>query len=149
MESTHPDLKSSENSETSNQQATIFNNLIDTDEYEKKFKSARTWIYVIAGFQFAMGIFEFIKEEETVAWIALGIDWTVALIFLLLGLWSRKKPAAAFLSALIFYLLMVTAFAAIDISNVLKGIIFKILIVIALVKAYNTAREYENMKKAI
>jgi len=149
MDNTHPDLKSSENSETSNQQATIFNNLIDADEYEKKFKSARTWIYVIAGFQFAMGIFEFIKEEETVAWIALGIDWTVALIFLLLGLWSRKKPAAAFLSALIFYLAMVTAFAAIDISNVLKGIIFKILIVIALVKAYNTAREYENMKKAI
>jgi len=149
MESTHPDLKSSENSETSNQQATIFNNLIDTDEYEKKFKSARTWIYVIAGFQFAMGIFEFMKEEETLAWIALGIDWTIALIFLFFGLWSRKKPAAAFLSALIFYLVIITAFAAIDISSALKGIIFKILIVIALVKAYNNAREYENMKKAI
>ena len=149
MENTHPDLKSSENSETSNQQATIFNNLIDTDEYEKKFKSARIWIYVIAGFQFAMGIFEFIKEEESVAWIAMGIDWAVALIFLFLGLWSRRKPAAAFLSALIFYLVIVTAFAAIEISSLFKGIIFKILIVIALVKAYNNAREYENMKKAI
>jgi len=44
---------------------------------------------------------------------------------------------------------IVTAFAAIEISSVFKGIIFKILIVIALVKAYNNAREYENMKKAI
>lgn len=149
MENIHPELKSSESTEASNQQPTIFNNLIDTVEYEKKFKTARIWIYVIAGFQFAMGIFEFMKEEETLAWIALGIDWTVALIFLLLGLWSRRKPAAAFLSALIFYLVMITAFAAIDISNVFKGILFKIFIVIALIKAYNNAREYEKIKEAI
>ena len=126
--------------------STIFNDLITTDEHEKKFKTARIWLYVLAGFQFVIGIIEYVREEGMVAWFAAGVDWFIALCFLLLAVWSKKKPATAFLTSLIFYGCIIVALALLDPTSILKGIIFKILIIIALYKAYTMAKEYEALK---
>jgi hypothetical protein len=40
----------------SHSDSTIFNDLITTDEHEKKFRNARIWLYVLAGFQFIMAL---------------------------------------------------------------------------------------------
>ncbi|HEX4958491.1 MAG TPA: hypothetical protein VFV46_09965 [Lacibacter sp.] len=131
---------------TGNSEATIFNDLITTDEHEKKFKTARVWLYVLAGFQFVMGIIEYAREEGMIAWFAAGIDWFIALCFFLLAIWSKKKPATAFLTSLIFYGCILTVLALIEPASILKGIIFKVLIIIALYKAYTMAKEYEELK---
>jgi hypothetical protein len=87
-----------------------------------------------------------VREEGMVAWFAAGVDWFIALCFLLLAVWSRKKPATAFLTSLIFYGCIIVALALLDPASILKGIIFKILIIIALYKAYTMAKEYEALK---
>ena len=136
--------------ETTEEPTSIFNELIDTAPYEKSMKNARIWLYVIAGFQFLMGIVEYAREEEPiVGWMAFGIDAFIAFLFLGLALWSRTKPVAAFTSALILYVLFVAAFCILDPTNLFKGIIFKILAVVALVKANKDARTYEAFKTSI
>jgi hypothetical protein len=132
------------------QTESIFTDVIDTAPYEKSMKNARIWLYVIAGLQFLMGIFEYMNTaDRTIGLLAFGIDATMAVCFLVLALWSRKKPVIAFTMALVLYALFVITFSILDPSNIYKGIIVKILVVIALVKANKDARKYEDIKTSI
>jgi len=128
----------------------IFNNLVDLAPYEKTLKNARIWLFVIAGIQFCIGIFEyFTVDDNMVAAIAFGIDAFVALGFLTLAFWSKKKPLMAFSIALAFYAIVIIGYIIIDPSNFFKGIIIKVLVVVALVKAINGAKQYEEVKASI
>ena len=129
---------------------TIFNNLVDLEPYEKSLKNARVWLYVIAGIQFAMGIYEyFTVEDNVVAAVAFGIDAFIALGFLTLALWSKKKPVIAFAIALGFYILFLVSFIFLDPANIFKGLILKILVIVALIKANRDARKYEEVKASL
>ena len=128
----------------------IFNNLVDLAPYEKSLKNARIWLFVIAGIQFAVGIFEYFSiDDNIVAAIAFGVDAFVALGFLTLAFWSKKKPLMAFSIALAFYAIVIIGYIVIDPSNLFKGIIVKVLVVIALIKAINDAKQYEEVKASI
>ena len=81
--------------------------------------------------------------------VAFGIDTFVALVFLGLALWSRKKPLVAFSIALGFYALFHITFMILDPATIAKGIIMKVLIIIALVKAIKDAKQYEEVKASI
>lgn len=132
------------------QQESILTDIVDKESYEKPLKNARTWLYVIAALQLAMGLYEFFTvEDNLVASIALGIQATIALAFFLLALWSKKKPVQAFLTALICYIIVVAGFMLLDPTNIYKGIIIKILVVVALVKAYNSAKEYVALQSSL
>jgi hypothetical protein len=134
----------------SSAQETIFAGLYDLAPYEKTLKSARIWLYVIAGIQLAMGIFEYNTiAEKDLAWMVFGIDAFVAAIFLVLALWSRKSPVPAFTTALICYLLFNVIFMILDPTNIARGIIVKVLVTVALVKANRDARKYEEIKRSI
>lgn len=130
--------------------ANLFNDVFDLAPYEKSMRNARIWLYVIAGIQFLVGIFEYSTvPDKTVGAIAFGIDAGVALVFLVLALWSKKAPTVAFTIALVFYAVVVLAAMFLDASNIYRGIILKILVVIALVKANRDARKYEEAKRAL
>ena len=130
-------------------QETIFNDVLDTAPYEKSLKNARIWLYVVAAFQAGMGIFEFATiDDKTLAWIALIIDVVIGGVFLGLALWSRTKPYLSFVIALGLYVVFNVAFMALDSSNMLRGLLVKILVVIALVKAVRDAKKYEEIKSA-
>jgi len=129
---------------------TIFNEVYDLEPYKKTLKNARVWLYVIAGIQFLMGIYEYYTaENQNVGILAFGIDAAIALIFLGLALWSRKNPVAAFTTALIVYLVFNIGFMLLDVSNIYRGIILKILVTVALVKANIDARKYVEMKATL
>lgn len=129
-------------------QETIFSEIYDLEPYERTLKNARIWLYVIAGLQFIMGIIELNREEDPViGWTAFGINVFIALGFLALALWSRKKPVPAFTTALVFYIVLHVGFSILDPSNLVRGIIIKIFVIVALVKANRDARKYEEMKK--
>lgn len=131
-------------------QENILTNIVDTEEYEKPLRNARGWLYAVAGFQLAMGFYEyFTTDNHLVGAVALGIDAFIALVFLVLALWSRKKPVPAFLSALVCYITFSVGFMLLDSSNIFKGLLIKILVVIALVKAYNSAKEYVAIKDSL
>ena len=131
-------------------QSSIFNDVLNTELYEKTLKNARIWLYVIAGIQFLVGIFEYFSTaDKSIGTIAFGIDAMLAVIFLVLALWSREKPVLAFTSALVFYLLVHIGFMMLDPTNIFKGIIIKIFVVMALVKANRDARKYEGVKASL
>ena len=82
-------------------------------------------------------------------WIAFSIDAFITFIFLGLALWSKKKPVVSFTIALALYILINVGFMLIDSSNIYKGFLIKIFVVIALVKANRDARKYENIRASI
>ena len=125
----------------------IFSEIYDLQPYERTLNRARIWLYVIAGLQFIMGIIEYNQADDpTIGWTAFGIDAFIAAGFLILALWSRKKPVPAFTIALVSYIVLITGFMILNPSNLVRGIIIKILVIIALVKANRDARKYEEMK---
>jgi hypothetical protein len=131
-------------------QETIFSDLADTRPYEKSLKTARIWLYVIAALQAGIGVYEYLSTPDpTVALFAGVIDAGIGVIFLVLALWSYKKPAASFITALITYVVIHIGMMFVDPSNIYKGLLMKILIVLALVKAYKDAREVEKLKESI
>ena len=133
--------------EEEQQPETIFSEIYDLEPYERTLKNARIWLYVIAGLQFIMGIIEYNREDDPViGWTAFGIDAFIAVGFLVLALWSRKKPVPAFTIALVSYIVLHVGFSILDPSNLVRGIIIKILVIVALVKANRDARKYEEMK---
>lgn len=128
----------------------IFTGFVDKEPYEKKMKNARGWLYVVACLQLLMGVYEYFSAEENlVGVIAFGIDAFIAALFLVLALWSRKKPVPAFLAALICYITFAIGFMLLDSANIYKGLLVKILVVVALVKAYNSAREYVAIQSSL
>lgn len=143
-------LSSSSDSSEQESASHLFDGIYDTSAYEKNMKNARTWLYIIAGFQFAMGIFEYnTTPDATVALIAFGIDAFIAVVFLGLGLWSRKKPVPAFTAAFAIYILILIGFALLDIASLYKGVVVKILVIIALVKANRDARKFEEARASL
>jgi len=121
--------------------------LANTAPYEKSLKNARVWLYIIAGFQVAMGVFEYsTASDKEIGMIAFGIDAAIGLIFFLLALWSKKKPVPAFTTALVLYLIIAIASMFIDPSRIGRGIVVKVFVVIALVKANKDSRKYMEEK---
>jgi len=150
MNDQHQNPASSATPQSSSSGDTIFNEVYDLEPYKKTLKNARVWLYVIAGIQFLMGIYEYYTaEEQRVGIVAFGIDAVIALIFLGLALWSRKHPVPAFTIALIVYLVFNIGFMLLDTSNIYRGIIIKVLVTIALVKANIDARKYEEMRVSL
>lgn len=125
------------------EQGSILEDAIDTSDYERTMRRARIWLFVIAAFQLLVGIFEYATTpDSTVGLIAMGIDIFIGAIFFILALWSRRKPVQAFTLALVFYILIIVGLMLLDPANIIRGIIFKILVIIALVKANRDAREF-------
>ena len=132
------------------EQENIFNDVFDTGHYKKSMKNARIWLYVIAGLQFLMGIYEYtITTDKTIATIAFAIDGGIALTFCLLALWSMKNPVAAFTTALIFYIVIVVTLMILDPSNIYRGIIVKIFVLIALFKANRDSRKFVEAQSSL
>lgn len=138
------------NQEEQSSQPDLFADIVDTEPYEKTMKSARVWLYVIAAFQAVMGIVEYnMADDATIGLIACIIDFSIAVLFLGLALYSKKNPVLAFTTALILYIALIVGFIALDPSNATKGIVIKVLAIIALVKANKDARKYVQIKQSL
>jgi hypothetical protein len=150
METTTHSTEQLSDKDTAPSQSDLFADIIDTGEYEKSMKNARVWLYVIAAFQTIMAVVEYnTTDNATVGIVAASIDVFIAMLFAGLAFLSNKNPVAAFTMALVFYVLIVAALIALDPSNAFRGVIFKILIIIALVKANRDARKYVALKQSI
>lgn len=138
--------------ETSVLQDNILLDAADMSGYDKNLKRARIWLYVVTAMQVLMGVFEYMKydtETPEFRWFTFALDAAIGLIFLACALWSYKKPVAAFLTALVLYIIITGSLMILDPSNIARGIILKILVVIALVRAYKDARHIEEMKQLL
>ena len=123
----------------------------DMTGYDKNLRNARIWLYVITGMQILLGIYETMSltgVEGIVKWVVFGIDAGLGLLFLACALWSYKKPFAAFLTALILYIIITVGAFIVEPANINFSIIIKIFVVIALFRAVKDAREIEDVKNS-
>jgi hypothetical protein len=132
------------------EQETIFEDFSnDFTPYQKNLKRARIWLYVLTGLQIVMGLYE-INEydylDSTTKMIVFGIDAGIGLGFLACAIWSYKKPKIAFMVALIFYITVHLVLGYFNPASLLSGWLIKILFITALIRAYNDAKEFENLQ---
>lgn len=129
----------------------ILLDVADMTGYDKNLRNARIWLYVITGMQIVLGIYESMSltdVESIVKWMVFGIDAGLGLLFLACALWSFKKPFAAFLTALILYIIITVGAFIVEPANINFGIVIKIIVVVALFRAIKDAREIEDVKNS-
>lgn len=106
-------------------------------EADKKVRSARNVLYVMAGLAFVYSLFAFYAMDEDIAiMITYGI---LSIMYLILGFWASKKPLIAILLGLLLYLTTIAIYAVADPSTIISGILFKVIIIAYLVKGVYSA----------
>jgi len=121
---------------------------MQVNELTNKASRAAVTFYIIAGLMLLSGIVMFFmnaqNDESSANLIVYGI---ISVLFLLLGVWSNKKPVAAIICGLSLYVVLILLQAAVDVSTIANGLIIKIFIIAGLVKALTSALEAERIKK--
>ncbi|WP_299884888.1 hypothetical protein [uncultured Lacinutrix sp.] len=93
---------------------------------EEKIKSARNTLFVMAGLVMLFGFFSFFVNDD---YVTLIINFIICCIYLLLGGWSKEKPLIALLLGLLLYITTIIISAIIEPSSLIKGILWKIIII--------------------
>lgn len=132
------------------QQETIFDETeLLSRGYDKQVRHARNAIFVVAAIQLVFGLFFALSEPEETKWITIGVSIVLASSFAGLGFWANSKPYPAILTALILFALIIVVGIIFDPASAFRGIIFKVFIVVYLVKGLNNARETLHLKQAL
>ena len=140
-------LGANENTEEKDaQQETIFGDVLDLSGYEKSISNTRKWLYMVAAIWFIWGIISFNKVyDRQIAYLVFGEYFFVSLAFMAFAVWSRRKPSWAFLTAIIFYVLL-NGWLYYSMSINMQSVLLRIVIIISIVKGYFDARKYEELK---
>ena len=135
---------------TDTSQETIFSDIVDTTPYEKNLKKARIYLYIIAALQIGVGIYQYsTADDPELALILGGIPAAIGVLFLGFAIWSYKQPVIAFMTALITFVVVHLATMILDPTAIYKGIILKILVIVALVKGFKDAREVQKLRESV
>ncbi|TCP25827.1 hypothetical protein EV195_103189 [Tenacibaculum skagerrakense] len=108
---------------------------------ENKISSARNILFILSGIMAVLG---FIIYSNTDNIIDLAINFFVAFIYLTLAFWSEQKPFIALLIGLILYITIIIVGFLIDPLSIVKGILWKIVIISLLAKGMHSALELKN-----
>jgi hypothetical protein len=121
--------------------------------YDRHVKNARNAIFVVAITQLLLGVFVTLSTrkyvDSMILEISLGVIVLISMIFFALGLWTKKKPYTAILSALIFYGALLLNDTIYEPMSLFNGIIVKIFIIIYLVRGLSDARDAQSWKEAL
>jgi peptidoglycan/LPS O-acetylase OafA/YrhL len=133
-------------------QETIFTeDQFSMDGYDKHIRHARNAIYaaaVILAINLII-IAATIPDDYDYFWLYCLVWGGFIAGFVILALWTKKKPFNAIIGALILYGLLILLNAFIDITSVYKGIIFKVIIIVALFKGLSDARDAQQMQEQL
>lgn len=126
--------------------------IFDTEDfsmkgYDKHIRNARIILFVIAAFQL-VGIFLSLKLSGPVMWISIGGYTVIALVFSALALWTKQKPFTALLIGLILYIALLVGDAIVDPSDIIKGILLKILVIILLILGLKNGKQAQDLRDA-
>lgn len=77
-----------------------------------------------------------------------GILSAVGIAFVIMGIAIYSFPVPITITALIIYVASAAIFAVLDPSSIVRGLIIKILIIVALAKSIGAATEYEKERKS-
>jgi len=114
-------------------------------------------LYILSGITFLAGIIlgfiaepDFVERMFDAPQVPLGIVLLIlSAAYLGLGLWSRQRPFAALLIALILYCTLLLMDIVADPASIIKGIIWKVIIIVALVRGTTGGYKAEKIKKEL
>ncbi len=111
------------------------------EEAQKKVRGVRTLLFVLAGINVLAGCYYlFFSGNET--FFADGIATMVsALVFIGCAIWVNKQPLTGILAAFIFWIVLQVLSAVVLPETLLKGIIWKIIIIGVFIKGINSAKD--------
>lgn len=142
-------MDNNQQTQEESQPSSIFDESVFTPgQYDKSIRHARTALFVVAGVQALVGTYyAYQSPDSTTAIVTLVITLGIAVVFLLLGFYSKKKPYTAILSGLIVYGALLLMDMVVDPTSILKGILIKGVIIFYLAKSLSDAKEaQEGMK---
>jgi hypothetical protein len=133
---------------TENENDSVLNDIaVVTPKQKRGIQNAKNALYVVVALLVVRGIIStfIIPSSEIIdIWIEIVI---VAGIFLVLAMLTETKPYQALLIGLILYLLYEVVNVIINPTTIFKGIIFKVAIVVYLIKGLNSAQEVKRLKE--
>jgi len=109
-------------------------------ENEKSIRSGRNTLFFLAGLIFLVGVYKaYIQGGNLDIFITNSV---LAIVYLVLALWVKHRPFIALLLALLLFLTVIFIAAVADPASILRGIIFKSIILFFLGKALYSSLEH-------
>lgn len=117
--------------------------------YDKHIRQARNALFIAAGILLLNAVILFAQYPLDIEFMWLDyLLWVIYIGgFIALAFWTKKKPYYAILGGLILMGVFIGINAYIDPSTIFGGIIFKIAVIVFLVKGLNNAKEAQQMKE--
>jgi len=110
----------------------------------KKVKSARNTLYFVGGFTGLIGIGSYFLLADVAILVTNVI---LAAIYVVLALWSTKKPLAALLSGLLLYITVIVINGVFEPETLYQGVIWKVIIISYLGKGLYSANLVQKEEK--
>tara|TARA_R110002074_G_scaffold70386_2_gene163447 strand:- start:1707 stop:2213 length:507 start_codon:yes stop_codon:yes gene_type:complete len=101
-----------------------------------KIKSARNTLFVLSGL---IAIFGFVGYSSNNSVLDLSINLLLSVIYLALAFWSEKNAMMALLLSLLLYITTIAIFTILEPTTLMKGLIWKIVIISYLGKGMYSA----------
>jgi len=137
----------SENNNEKNLPESIFTEEeFSLEGYDKNIRQARNILFFLAALQMLLAIYLLYTSQGNAGWVSFAITTIVAVIFFLLGFWTKVKPYTAIISGLVTYILLWIGDSIFDPTYIYKGILVKIFIIIYLIKGLKDAKEAQAIK---
>jgi len=145
MENNQTDIKPAEQNEESIFSADEFS----LKGYDKHIRQARNAIFTVAGLLLVnlAILYNTVPAGYEYIWLDFLIWGAFITGFIFLGFYTKKKPYYAIVGALCLYAAFIILNAVFDLSTLYKGVLFKIIIIVILVKGINDAKEAQELQK--
>jgi hypothetical protein len=112
--------------------------------YDKHIRNARIILYALAGLTF-LSIYTLVPFDDNPMRIVLAVAIAVfGIVFVVLALWTKKKPYYAILTALIVFVTMEGLAAVIDPISLWQGWLIKIAVIVLLLLGLRNAKESQD-----
>jgi hypothetical protein len=117
--------------------------------YDKHIRQARNALFIAAGILLLNAVILFAQYPFDLDFMWLDyLLWVIYIGgFVALAFWTKKKPYYAIMGGLILMGIFMGINAYIDPSTIFGGIIFKIAVIVFLVKGLNNAKEAQQLKE--
>ncbi len=121
-------------------------NILLSDQ-KKAIKKAINILFALAGLNFAFGVVLYLVINLNI--IEFIASTFLALIYLALALWSKKKPFAGILTGFCVYILTIALQFIADPMTIFHGLLWKILFISAFIYGYKAVKDSEKLEKEL
>jgi hypothetical protein len=113
-------------------------------------RKAANSLYVVAGvFVVYAIVYYYVKPDSADSLSLLLTNVILAIIFLLLGWWSTRKPVAALISGLSLFIAIQILNMIVDPVTIVQGIILKVFVIFYLIRGLQAAFEASRISKEL